>query len=406
MELHLSMNKYLIALVAMVAGLFVLSTVSALSGSISSVEVAGIEALTGNPSVGVFAGQTLPVRVIFTATENASDVRIKAWISGDSDYAVSSDRFDVIANSVYSKLLTLEVPSDLDKRDENLELRISVESRNNGILPVQIIKLAIQRESYKVDVLDVAYDPKVVAGSALSLDIVLKNTGRQFADDTFVKASIPALGVERRVYFGDLAPVDQANPDKEDAAERRMFLNIPARTPAGIYSIQIEVYNADSSSNYAGKVAVVGGSEDTTVVSTTSSTTVAANEPASYSMTLVNSGNKVQVYELVFEGPAGLQVSSVDQIVALSSGSTKTVNVMASAEKAGKYTFVVNVRADGNLVAQKTFTTIVEGSAKTANGTVVLTVILAIIFVVLLVVLIVLLTRKPQKADEFGESYY
>ena len=123
-------------------------------------------------------------------------------------------------------------------------------------------------------------------------------------------------------------------------------------------------------------------------------------------MTLVNSGNKVQVYELVFEGPAGLQVSSVDQIVALPSGSTKTVKVLASAEKAGKYTFVVNVKADGNLVAQKTFVTMVEGSAKTANGTVVLTVILAIIFVVLLVVLIVLLTRKPQKADEFGESYY
>jgi uncharacterized membrane protein len=333
-------------------------------------------------------------------------VRIKAWISGDSDYAVSSDRFDVISGSVYSKLLTLDVPSDLDRRDENLELRISVESRNNGILPVQVIRLATQRESYKVDVLDVAYDPKVVAGSALSLDIVLKNTGRQFADDTFVKASIPALGVERRVYFGDLAPVDQAHPDKEDAAERRMFLNIPARTPAGIYSIQIEVYNADSSSSYAGKVAVVGGSDDTTVVSTQSSTSVAANEPAEYSLTLVNSGNKVQVYELIFEGPAGLQVSSADQIVALPSGSTKTIKVLASAEKAGKYTFVVNVEADGNLVAQKTFTTIVEGSAKGANGTVVLTVVLAIIFVVLLVVLIVLLTRKPQKADEFGESYY
>jgi hypothetical protein len=400
------MNKFLIALVTLVAGLLVVSNVSALSGSISSVEVAGIEALSGNPSVGVFAGQTLPVRVIFSATENASDVRIKAWISGDSDYAVSSDRFDVISGSVYSKLLTLDVPSDLDRRDENLELRISVESRNNGILPVQVIRLATQRESYKVDVLDVAYDPKVVAGSALSLDIVLKNTGRQFADDTFVKASIPALGVERRVYFGDLAPVDQAHPDKEDAAERRMFLNIPARTPAGIYSIQIEVYNADSSSSYAGKVAVVGGSDDTTVVSTQSSTSVAANEPAEYSLTLVNSGNKVQVYELIFEGPAGLQVSSADQIVALPSGSTKTIKVLASAEKAGKYTFVVNVEADGNLVAQKTFTTIVEGSAKGANGTVVLTVVLAIIFVVLLVVLIVLLTRKPQKADEFGESYY
>ena len=33
-------------------------------------------------------------------------------------------------------------------------------------------------------------------------------------------------------------------------------------------------------------------------------------------------------------------------------------------------------------------------------------IILAIIFVVLLIVLIVLLTRKPEKAEEFEESYY
>jgi len=35
-----------------------------------------------------------------------------------------------------------------------------------------------------------------------------------------------------------------------------------------------------------------------------------------------------------------------------------------------------------------------------------LTVILAIIFVVLLVVLIVLMGKKPEKSEEFGESYY
>jgi preprotein translocase subunit SecG len=41
-----------------------------------------------------------------------------------------------------------------------------------------------------------------------------------------------------------------------------------------------------------------------------------------------------------------------------------------------------------------------------AAGVVILTVILVIIFVVLLIVLIVLLTRKPDREDELGESYY
>jgi preprotein translocase subunit SecG len=33
-------------------------------------------------------------------------------------------------------------------------------------------------------------------------------------------------------------------------------------------------------------------------------------------------------------------------------------------------------------------------------------IVLAIIFIVLLVVLIVLMGKKPQKSEEFGESYY
>lgn len=402
----MEMNKFLIALVAMVAGLFVLGNVSALAGSISSVEVAGVDAMTGNPNLGVFSGQTLPVRIIFNAGENASDVRVKAWISGDADYAVSTDRFDVISGSVYSKLVTLQIPSDLDQRDQNLQLYVSIETRNNGMIGPVAIKLATQRETYNVNVLDVAYDPTVTAGSTLALAVVLKNTGRHFADDTFVTARIPALGIERRVYFGDLAPVDQANPDKEDAAERTMFLNIPARAPAGVYTLEVEAYNADSKSTSTGKVAVVGGSDETRVVSSAGTKTVSVGETATYSMTLVNSGNKARVYELAFEAPSGLMVSSDDQIIALPSGATKVVQVQATADKAGSYTFNVNVKADGNLVGQETFSTAVEGSAKAANGTVILTVILAIVFVVLLVVLIVLLTRKPQKAEEFGESYY
>lgn len=400
------MNKYLIALVTFVAGLLVLSSVSALNGSITSIEVGGVEALTGSPNIAAFAGQTLPVRVIFTASENASDVRIKAWISGDQDYAADTERFDVIAGNTYSRLMAVQVPGDLDRRDENLELRVSVESRNNGIIPTQVIKLATQRSSYTVELLDVAFEPKVAAGEALALDIVLKNRGRQLADDTFVKVTIPALGIERRVYFGDLSPVDQANPDKEDAAERRMFLNIPTRAPAGIYQIDIEAYNADSTTVVNRKVAVVGSVDETSLVSTNSKVTVGSNEQASFSMTLVNAGNKVQVYTLSFDAPSGMTVDSSESVVALPAGSTKTVQVHASAQKAGAYTFVVNAKANGNLVAQESFTITVEGGRAAANGTVVLTVILAVIFVVLLVVLIVLLTRKPQKAEEFGESYY
>ena len=60
---------------------------------------------------------------------------------------------------------------------------------------------------------------------------------------------------------------------------------------------------------------------------------------------------------------------------------------------------------DGELVSTITFTGSEEVS-QLASPIVILTIILAIIFLVLLVVLIVLVTKKPEKAEEFGESYY
>ena len=106
---------------------------------------------------------------------------------------------------------------------------------------------------------------------------------------------------------------------------------------------------------------------------------------------------------------SGLNVEVSEPVVAVPAGTSKTVKIMASAEKAGKYDFAVNVHSEGELVKEEKFTLDTEGSnarATAGNATVLLTVILAIVFVVLLVVLIVLLTRKPEKSEELGESYY
>jgi hypothetical protein len=300
------------------------------------------------------------------------------------------------------------VPNNIDPK-ENMRLEVSVENRVSGQVDRREISLSAQRESYTVQILDVATDSKVSAGDNLALDVVLKNRGRELSEDTFVTVSIPALNIERRAYFGDMSPVDQTDPlpDKEDASTRRMFLNIPSNAPAGIYTIQVDAFNADSKTTVTKKVAVVGASDSSRVVSSAVTKTVAVDEDAVYSVTVVNTGNKVQVYDVSFDAPAELKVAADETVVVVPAGTSKTVKVSVSADKAGKYAFVVSVNSDGALVTKQNFVTNVEGSkSSTANATVVLTVVLAIIFVVLLVVLIVLLTKKPQKAEEFGESYY
>lgn len=395
--------------IAFVLAIFSIANVSAL-GSITSIEVNEVELLgtSAEPSVAAFAGETLPVRIRFVGDTESSDTRVKVWISGARDYSVSSDRFKVFNDSVYSKLFAVTMPFDVDPQ-EDLTLNVLVESENGGSPVLKSVKLSAQRESYIVQILDVNMESKAKAGDNLALDIVLKNRGLEFAEDTFVRARIPALGVEGRAYFGDLAPVDQGGDviEKDDAVERRMFLKIPNNAKAGVYNVEIEAYNGDSATTLSKKVAIVGAEEDSIVVSSVMSKSFAVGEKATYSITLVNSGNKVRVYELIAEEKDNLDVVVDESIIAVPAGTSRTVKMDVSATKAGKYAFKVDVNSDGQLVKTQTYTANIEGNkAFTGNSTVVLTVVLAIIFLVLLVVLIVLLTRKPEKTKEFGESYY
>jgi len=398
-------QKTLVSLVAIFA--LAISLIAGVSASSISVEVSGVQ----TNDIAVFAGQTLPVRVVFMSDTNASDVRVKAWISGEQEYAVSTDRFDMIGGKVYSKLVSVQVPSNVDP-SEDLKLEVLVESRNSGTIVEQTISLSAQRESYEVELLDVDMPAEVKTGTSLPIDLVLKNRGYHFAEDTFVKVKIPALGIEKKAYFGDLSPVDQSNPDKEDAAEKRIVLSIPSNAPTGLYLVELTVYNADSSSVMTKKVSIVGGSSENSIfITSANSKTFAVGSKTGYSMTLINSGDKIRVYELVAEAPNALTVSLDESAVIVPAGTSKTVNFGVVASREGEYNFAINVYSDNELTKSNSFLANVDNknakAGSAGSATLVLTIVLAIIFIVLLVVLIVLLTRKPEnKVEEFGESYY
>ena len=390
----------------MVGAFFVLAIMLVSSASafadIDRVEVRTIE----SGQHAVFAGETIPVRVVFTADETADDVRIRAWISGESAFTASTERFDIVKGSTYSRLLSVNVPFDLDEElNEELTLFVTVENRADEVR--EEVNLEVQRESYLIEILSSEMPTKVSAGSALSTDVVLKNRGRQEAEDTFVRVSIPALGISTKVFYGDLSSVDQDDPDKQDSEQRRVFLNIPSNAPAGVYVVEVEAFNSDSTTTSTNKVAIVGASADSSVFAPVTGRSFAIGEEKAYSLTLVNSGSNVVVYQIIPEVASGLSINAEEPIVAVPAGSSKTVQLNARASEEGNYNFAVNVHSDGNLVKKVDLTANVEGSkAYSGNSAVLLTVILVIIFVVLLVVLIVLLTRKPARNDELGESYY
>jgi len=421
----MSKRNLLVFIVSALALVFTLGSVSAF-GAIETIEVNGVVVVANGQQVSSvnlanFVGDRVPVLVVFKSGNGtgvlAEDVRIKAWISGEAENVVTSERFDVLANQLYTRIIYLNIPSDLRKvLDETRKLEILVESKANGVADRETIDFTVQRASYVLEILSVDMQPQVNVGDSIVVDVVLKNRGRQFADDTFLKISIPQLGLEERTYFGDLSPVDQDDPNKEDAVERRTYIRIPANAKPGLYDVQIDAFNADSFDRVNRRVLVTGGAvENTQVVAASTSKTFNVDQTESYKLTIVNRGTVVRVFELKIDADNNLNVDASDSLVVVPAGTSRTVEFLVNSKLRDDYSFRVDVLSDGGaLVDSKTFrANVVEGKGRTSGGagmqtntTVLLTVILAIIFVVLLVVLIVLLTRKPETKEEFGESYY
>jgi len=397
----------------------VLVSASDLSVSNLRLSVKGVEfANFYDDIVEADAGETIPIKVVFTAGESVSDIRVKTEISGyRDDITASTARFDIVSGATYSKLLSLKVPTDVDPA-EDYTLTVTIEAKNKEF--EQELTLRIQRESYNLEVLSVDAARQVTAGSNLAVNVVLKNRGSHRVDDTFVVARIPELNIEKRVYFGDLTPIDGhettidlngnivlfENSNKEDAAERTLFLAIPSDAKAGVYNLEVEATTADTTTKTTKSIVIAGTEQRSDVLTAMTSKDVQSGQSVTYDLVVINSGDKIAVYNIVPESAQNLIVSVDEPIITVPADSSKTVKVTATAgDVMGTFNFAVNVNSQDQLVKRVNFSANVAKKSF-SNNVMVLTVILAIIFVVLLIVLIVLLTRKPEKTEEFGESYY
>ena len=364
-------------------------------------------------TVAVVAGETLPLEFWFTANENASDVFVSAWIQGHRSERTEIEFADLIAGSDYKAKLSFQIPDDLDP-EENLVLVTRVEA-DSGTWESES-DLKGQRVADNLEILLVDMDSTAKAGSTVAVSVVVKNMGRHEAEDTLVSVKIPELNILKTAYFEDLSPEDECNDDddgecdEDDARERKLFLNIPSDAKAGTYKVEITAFNDDTESSVVKNLAVsatevVGGSK---ALANPSSKTFAVGEEAVYELVLVNSGNKIAVYNLAPEASDDLTISLSDSVATVPAGSSKAVKVYVKAIKEGTFNFAVVATSDDGFSGKSDYTATVSGraSAVSNNNIVVLTIVLAIVFVVLVIILIVLLTRKPQKSEEFGESYY
>lgn len=413
-------KKLLVSFLAIATVLTLVATVSAGEVTTGPVYVYIDGELVGADPVAVLAGDTISVKVVFTSDvgpstpgpEDADDkVQVKISAEINRDVEATTEYFDVEQGVEYRKTLKLKVPYYDDLKDEVSEdglLKIEIYSKDDET-ELNDIDLRIQRQAYKVDVMSISTLQTADAGQLLPVDVVLKNKGYNELDDLYVVVKIPALGAERTGYFGDLYPLDICDDDddcdEEDTVSGRIYLQIPDDAKEGLYTVEVEVSDEDTSTTATKQIAIENEFYGNNVIAPVTGKTAAVGQDAEYSILIVNPTDKVRVYNVVPEASSGVAVSASESVVAVPAGSSKTVTITANAAQEGAYTFGVNVISGEEVVSTSAFSLNVEGRT-VASPVVVLTIILAIIFIVLLIVLIVLLGKKPEKSEEFGESYY
>jgi len=401
-------KKLLVSFVMLVSVLFLVATVSAqLAGSVV-VKVNDVNVAT-NPAV--VAGNTLPVRVEFTSLVNTKDVTVYVEVEGDrKDVEAETAFFDVETGQTYVKTLALAIPYDLKSKLSGF-YDLTVKISGVDFETEQSYELRVQRESYNVDVVSVVVPQTIKAGELFPVDVVLKNVGYNDLKDLFMSVGIANLGVLRTSFFGDIVALEcdkdlsstsnygidvtrKCDEDERDTLSGRLFLQLPQDVEEGIYALEVRVGNEDVVSSKTIQVPVKNEFSDGNFI-------VSGNQ-----LLIVNPSNQLAVYRLIPQSTGDVTVSVSENIVSVPAGSSRTVTVDATSKASGVQEYAVNVfSADGKLVDTVMLSKDFSGSAVT-SPIVVLTIVLAIIFIVLLVVLVVLIGKKPQKTEEFGESYY
>lgn len=384
--------------------LLLLSNVNAidLTSSITT-EVNGVNADTYK--VSIVAGQIVPIVVIFTANQSDTHVTIKAEIEGDRvDVETETSPFDVEDGKRYRKVLSLKVPYELeDEPSQDLTLNIEIDGEKYSASDNYTLR--VQRPSYNVKFMSVSFNPVVDAGELFPVSIVLKNTGYNNLDDLYVNAEIPALGVKKTAYFGDLITIEnKTNDDDDDTVSGTLYLEVPYDVQPGTYSLEVTATNADLTLSRVEQI-VIENEFYNNVIVTAYRKTVMVGEEAEYELLIVNPTNKLKVYRIVTESTSDVTSSVIESVVAVPAGLSKSVKVIAQANSEGEHEFDVNVFSGEELLSTVTFNVNTEANAM-ANPIVVLTIVLAIVFLVLLGVLVVLITKKPKKTEEYEESYY
>lgn len=369
-------------------------------------------------------GSNTEVKVVLAPGKDMSSLKIRAWISGYSnDIEVETAKFDVFEGNVYTKTLTMKLPSDLDAKD-TYTLHVQVEYKNTltGIESADI-DTTIQRLANSLEILNADFfgsSSTLKAGSTIYADVVVKNMGNHDLDDVFVKASVKELGISRTVYVGDLVANEDCSDDcdEEDAQVVRLALTLPENAASGTYLLEIEAFSDETTAQVTKMIYVEKSTltpQPGTVISVIGLDLSAYNakvdaesgKGTAFSVLVSNTGSSAITVTLATLGTDDFASSQVNpSVFTLAPGESKTATVYLVIKEnaiAGEHIFTVKA-SSGNLAKQINLTADVGNNSTGWDLKTILMFVGIVLAIAIVILLIVLLAKKSSAKVE--ESYY
>ncbi len=394
--------------------------------SVDEVKINGDEVSSGE-TLYVERGDALEIKTKMTATGDASNVELRAFIAGYeySDHEKTSDSahiFDLENGLTYKKTFTIDLPTKLDK--DNYKLRFYVVDRN-GESTEKEFNLKVGSQRHALNIKDVVFSPEgtVKAGRALLSTVRIKNIGEKDEDGIKVKMSIPELGIRASEY------IDEIEADETKTSEE-LLMRIPKSVKAGEYtaiaSVEFDEGYETSTKEFTIKVESDAAAQEASTSSQQIILSVAETPQdiakgkggAIYPLTISNTGSTSKTFTINAEAGewASVRISPSNHlVVGPNQAEAAYIYVSASEEaQAGEQVFSLSVKSGENTLKTISLKANVVESAKAGSWDKVKKglEIGLVVLVVLLVILGLIIGFNRLKADdededlEAGQTYY
>jgi len=418
-------NTISVLLTIFLVSVLAVGMVSALP-DVEYIKINGDEFISGD-QLEVERGDELDIRVKLNASDNETDIEIRAEVLGYeySDHEPIFARvhtFDLDYGDTTYKDLTISLPDKMDK--DYYDLRVTVGTRT-GESDEYTFRLHLKGIKHSLTIKDVIFNPEpsVESGRALLTTVRVKNIGEKDEESIKVKVTIPELGLSASDYFDEIE-------EGESETSVELYMRIPECVKAKDYTVKITVeYDEGYETISTEKMITVTGDvcaaeepvEKKTVITVGPETQkVAQGASVIYPLTISNAGNTARTYVVSIDGAESWSTVEVtpSNLVVLNAGESKAVYVSITPDDdaaAGEHMFVLSVKSGDTILKQVTLKADVtaeksSGALSIKRGLEIGVIILVVLLVIL--GLIIGFNKLRETGDEEseepdkGETYY